>query len=110
MTNGISRARARLAIIAIGAAFVAACTRTPPPDPNAVAIQKRFGKLQLSWVTRRIVGGQPVVCGYAGPPRQAQVFIARGGWVFTPSDVAAGQFDQWEDQLCGPDWIKPYNG
>ena len=24
--------------------------------------------------------------------------------------VAAGQFDQWEDQLCGPDWIKPYNG
>jgi hypothetical protein len=30
--------------------------------------------------------------------------------VFTPSNVAAGQFDQWEDQLCGPDWIKPFNG
>jgi hypothetical protein len=92
------------------AVLLVACARRPPPDPNAVAIQKRFGKLQLSWVTHRFVGGQAVVCGYAGPPRNAQVFIARGGSVFTPPDVASGQFDKWEDEFCGPDWIKPFNG
>ncbi|HEY2051928.1 MAG TPA: hypothetical protein VGH03_21520 [Caulobacteraceae bacterium] len=92
------------------ALVLGACARPAPPDPNAVAIQKRFGKLQLSWVTHRIVAGRPVVCGYAGPPRNAQVFIAKDGWVFTPSDVAPGQFDHWQDEFCGPDWIKPYNG
>jgi hypothetical protein len=92
------------------ATVLGACARRPPPDANTVAIQGRFGKLQLSWVTRRLVGGQPVVCGYAGPPRNAQVFIARGGKVFTPLDLAAGEFDHWEDEFCGPDWIKPFNG
>lgn len=104
------RAIIRACPLLVAALLLCGCARHPPSDPNMVAIQKRFGKLQLSWVTHRIVGRQPVVCGYAGPPRNAQVFIARDGWVFTPSDVAAGQFDQWEDKLCGPDWIKPYSG
>ncbi|MBV8684363.1 MAG: hypothetical protein JO111_15915 [Caulobacteraceae bacterium] len=97
-------------VLVAGALALGACAKAPPPDANTVAIQKRFGNLQLSWVTHRMVGGQPIVCGYAGPPRHAQVFIARSGSVFTPTDAAAGQFDQWEDQFCGPDWIKPYNG
>jgi hypothetical protein len=71
------------------------------------AIQARFGALRLSWVTRRTVAGEAIVCGYAGPPRNARVFIARGTRVFTPADLPQGQFDHWEDQLCGPDWIKP---
>lgn len=74
------------------------------------AVHARFGALRLSWLTPRVVGGQAIVCGYAGPPRQAQVFIARGGKVFTPADLPAGQFDQWEDQLCGDNWIKPLTG
>lgn len=108
--NGKRRVIAWAWSLFAGVAMLSACARPAPPDPNAVAIQKRFGKAQLTWVTRRMVGGQAVVCGYAGPPKNAQVFIARGGAVFTPTDVAAGQFDKWEDQFCGDDWIKPYNG
>jgi hypothetical protein len=107
-----SQTRARIAprpwlAAALATAALVGCGRAAPPDPEMAAIQARFGGLKLSWVTRRVVGGQAVVCGYAGPPRKAQVFIARTGKVFVPTDLPAGQFDHWEDQLCGPDWIKP---
>ncbi|HSZ53151.1 MAG TPA: hypothetical protein VK801_16405 [Caulobacteraceae bacterium] len=108
--NGKRRVIAWAWLLLAGVVLLGACSRTAPADPNSVAIQKRFGRAQLTWLTHRVVGGQAVVCGYAGPPRNAQVFIARGGAVFTPTDVAAGQFDKWEDELCGPDWIKPFSG
>jgi hypothetical protein len=95
---------AALAIMAL-----AACAKLAPPDPNMTAIRARFGQAQLTWVTRRVVGGQAVACGYAGPPRHAQVFIARAGKLFLPADLPAGQFDHWEDDLCGDNWIKPLN-
>jgi hypothetical protein len=92
----------------LAGALLLGCGRRPPPDPNMTAIHARFGDAKLTWLTRRQVGGEAIVCGYAGPPRTAQVFIVRGGRVYTPSDLAEGEFDRWEDQLCGPDWIKPY--
>jgi hypothetical protein len=101
--------RASLHTLAASAALLAACARHAPPDPNMSAVHARFGAAQLTWLTPRVVGGQAIVCGYAGPPRHAQAFIARGGKVFIPADLAPGQFDQWEDALCGEDWIKPLN-
>lgn len=97
-------------VLWIGVVLAAACARPAPPDPNMTAIRGRFGNLKLSWVTPRVVAGEAIVCGYAGPPRQAHVFIARGGKLFTPSDLPPGQFDKWEDQLCGDNWIKPLAG
>ncbi len=87
--------------------LVTGCARRARLDPQMSAVQARFGAAKLSWLTRRTVGGEAIVCGYAGPPRNAQVFIVRGTRVFTPADLAQGQFDHWEDQFCGPDWIKP---
>jgi hypothetical protein len=93
--------------VALAIAALVACARPAPPDPNMTAVHARFGQAQLTWVTRRVVGGQAIVCGYAGPPRHAQVFIARGGRLFLPADLPTGQFDHWEDELCGDNWIKP---
>jgi hypothetical protein len=89
------------------ATVLCGCVKPVRPDPQMAAIQRRFGMLKLSWLTRRVVAGEAIACGYAGPPRRAQVFIARGPKVFVPSDLPPEQFDHWEDQLCGPDWIKP---
>jgi hypothetical protein len=98
-----------IVILLTAAALAQACVRPTPPDPNMSAIHARFGAAQLTWLTRRIAGGQAVICGYAGPPRHAQVFIARSGKVFVPADLPDGVFDTWEDALCGDTWIKPLN-
>jgi len=95
--------------ILLAATVLSGCAKRPPADPNMTAIRARFGNLQLSWVTRGVFKGQAIICGYAGPPRMAKVFIARWGKAWTPSDLPPGEFDRWEDELCGPDWIKPFS-
>jgi hypothetical protein len=108
----LAEAKVRLGAVCglLAAALLPGCGKPPPPDPNMTAIHARFGDLKLTWLTRRQVGGEAIVCGYAGPPRAAQVFIARAGRLYTPSDLPTGEFDRWEDGLCGPDWMKPYDG
>ena len=93
---------------------LASCAKRPivvGPSQNLAAIKARFGHKVLHWVIERSVAGEEVTCGYvanlnvigiaAGP------FIAREGQVFTQQDLPQGQFDRWEDILCGPDWVKP---
>jgi hypothetical protein len=77
------------------------------PNRNAEAIHARFGAAELTWVITRVVDGREVTCGYEQSKVARAPFIARGGQVWQEADLAAGQFEKWEDQFCGPDWVKP---
>jgi hypothetical protein len=95
--------------IAIGG--VGCGQHTPQVDRNSVAIGAMFGKAKISWLVRRTVGGEEVTCGYKADvgdfPRP---FIVRAGRVWQEADLPQGQFDKWQDNLCGSDWVKPAVG
>ena len=94
------------------AAIILGCCAGPPtpakPDPNAMAIRARFGAAELHWIIHRTVGGELITCGYAG--QSPRPFIVRSGKIFQEEDLTPGQFDRWEDRLCGPNWVKPLPG
>ena len=92
--------------IALG---VAGCHQAPPQvDRNSAAIRARFGNADTSWVIKRTVKSEDVTCGYESDAGlNLQPFIVRAGRVWQKADLPTGQFDEWQDGLCGPDWVKP---
>jgi hypothetical protein len=76
------------------------------------------GPLELHVLVRRRVNGENVVCGWAGSPPQRlwsggmtrsddTIFIVRNGRLFLSQDVPAHQFEKWQTDLCGDQWVKP---
>jgi len=77
---------------------------------------QRSAKRELQFLVKRKSSNEEVVCGYSGfsPPNgyrgpmpPPDLFIVRDGRLFTAKDMSADQFGRWQDQLCGPDWLKP---
>ncbi len=77
---------------------------------------QRPAKREVQFLVKQKVGNEEIVCGYTGfpPPKgysgpmpPPDLFIIRNGRLFTAEDMTADQLDRWQDQLCGPDWIKP---
>ena len=72
-------------------------------------------------LVRRQVKGEEIICGWAGfpppsthgsvppPPSFDTTFIVRSGRLYLEKDLPPGDFEHWQDQLCGDQWIKPLN-
>lgn len=95
------------AAIAIALGVAGCHQQASKEDRNSAAIRTRFGSAKISWVIARNVNGSEVTCGYESHGSMRQPFIARAGRVWQDTDLAQGQFEKLEDELCGPDWVKP---
>ena len=121
------------------AAFFAAltpnsCKPSAPPraeHDNAWVIAQldaRLGKpdaddggREFHVLIRRQVKGEEIICGWAGfsplpahgnippPPSFETIFIVRSGRLYLEKDLPPGDFERWQDQLCGDQWVKPLN-
>jgi len=74
---------------------------------------------EVHWLVRQRVNGEAISCGYtAFPSARASngssmssgfdsVFIVRNRRLYVQGDMPSTEFDRWQDQLCGADWVKP---
>lgn len=73
------------------------------------------GELELRWTVRNQVKGEEIICAYAAsktPPPAGQrpkviPVIVRGDKTIRAEDVGPEAFSKMQDELCGPDWVKP---
>lgn len=97
-----------------------ACCFYMGKDPNGRPLYGRLnGARELHFVVRSQVGRDAVACGWSGfaaplgangrrmPAGPDVVFIVRDGQVYLQEDVPGEEFERWQDDLCGPAWIKP---
>jgi len=74
---------------------------------------------ELHWLVQQRVKGEAVTCGYThfrparafnGSPMASGVetiFIVRNRRLYLQGETPPAEFVRWEDELCGPDWVKP---
>lgn len=41
------------------------------------------------------------------PSAPDTIFIVRNRRIFIEGDLPEAEFSRWQDDLCGPDWVKP---
>jgi hypothetical protein len=75
---------------------------------------------ELHFVVRHLTGAGEIVCGYSGFPAARAfngqsmssgpdtIFVVRGRRLYLEQDMADEQFERMQDELCGPDWVKPF--
>jgi len=115
---------------------VAACSKAEPQpvfsnDEVVAELNRRLGahpccgddgkptaqERQLFVLIRRPWREEEVVCGWSGfPPIRLKdgrkvvlgptAFIVRNRILFLERDRTPAEFNYWQDQLCGPDWVK----
>ena len=97
-----------------------ACCFYAGKDQNGDAV---YGPLkaprEIQLIVRRSVADQEIACGISGfPPARAfngrsmpsgeeTIFVAQNQHISILNDMTSAQFDRLQDQLCGPDWVKP---
>lgn len=74
---------------------------------------------EIHLLIRRSVGNEDVACGFSGFPKARAfngasissgddaIFIVRNQHLFVGQEMKPVEFDRLQDQLCGPDWVKP---
>ncbi len=74
---------------------------------------------EIHMILRRTLSGEAVACGFSGFPKARAfngtamssgddtTFVVRDQRLFVQRDMTPDQFDRLQDQLCGPDWVKP---
>ena len=99
-----------------------ACCVYAGRDKNGHDVYGPIKPRELHFMVRRRRGDEEIVCGYSGfPPFKAfngqymssgfdTIFVVRGRRLYLREDVGDEQFDRMQDQLCGPDWVKPLPG
>lgn len=74
---------------------------------------------EIGLIVRRSVGGEDIACGLSGFPEArasngdpmfsgfVAAFVVRNQRLFVEQEMTPAEFDRLQDQLCGPDWVKP---
>jgi hypothetical protein len=78
-----------------------------------------FGR-EMHFIVRHSVGADMITCGWSGfppphypagtrtpPPLIDTLFIVRNRRLIVQGDVTSADFVRMQDELCGPDWMKP---
>jgi hypothetical protein len=97
-----------------------ACCFYVRQDQNGDAV---YGPLnarrEIHLIIRRSVSNEDVACGFSGFPKarafngapmssgEDTAFVVRNQHLLVGQEMKPAEFDRLQDQLCGPDWVKP---